>query len=302
MKTEWIAVDWGTTNLRAWVVSHAGLIIDQAGSDHGMGRLTPDQFEPALLDLIATFLPNDKITPIVCCGMVGARQGWIEAPYAFVPCAPSNAAILVCPKAIDPRIKIHILPGVAQTAPPDVMRGEETQIGGYLAGNPDFEGVICLPGTHTKWVHISAGEIVSFRSFMTGEIFALLSCHSVLRHSLTTESWDDKAFTAAVIDAKLAPQNLSSSLFSLRAGVLLNGLPRATATAQLSGWLIGLELAGSRPYWLGQEVVVIGPDKLGKRYMSALEALGVAPKFELGDTLALAGLTTAFSKLKEDDL
>ncbi|MEO0743952.1 MAG: 2-dehydro-3-deoxygalactonokinase, partial [Pseudomonadota bacterium] len=152
----WIAVDWGTSHLRAWLMARDGAVLDRRSSDDGMGGLARDGFAPALHALVGDALP----APVLACGMVGSRQGWAEAPYAAVPCAPPtiHAAVTV------PGADVRILPGVKQDSPADVMRGEETQIAGFLARTPGFDGVICLPGTHTKWAHISAGEIVSFRT------------------------------------------------------------------------------------------------------------------------------------------
>ena len=181
MNIIWIAVDWGTSNLRAWAMGAEGPLAE-AVSDDGMGKLQPADFEPALLRLISPWLTAPR-TPVLACGMVGARQGWREAPYRAVPCAPVDAAgVLHVPT--DPRLTFHIAPGLSQDRPADVMRGEETQVAGVLALHKGFDGVICHPGTHSKWVHVSAGEVVSFQTFMTGEIFALLSTQSVLRHSM----------------------------------------------------------------------------------------------------------------------
>ena len=116
----------------------------------------------------------------------------------------------------DPRLDVRVIPGLKQTSPADVMRGEETQIAGYLAGNPGFDGVLCLPGTHSKWVQVSAGEVVSFRTFMTGEMFALLARTSVLRLTVG-EGWHDAAFADAVADSMARPEALSQRLFSIRA-------------------------------------------------------------------------------------
>jgi len=175
---DWIAVDWGTSNLRVWAMRASGPVAD-ARSDQGMGTLEPEAFEPALLDLIEPWLGAAPM-PVIACGMVGAKQGWAEAPYAAVPCPPVSLAT-VTPNVQDRRLVVHILPGLSQASPADVMRGEETQIAGYLADVPEFDGILCMPGTHTKWVQVSAGEVVSFRTFMTGEMFALLSTGSVLR-------------------------------------------------------------------------------------------------------------------------
>ncbi|WP_204115565.1 2-dehydro-3-deoxygalactonokinase [Shimia biformata] len=292
-KASWIAVDWGTSNLRAWVMGPEGTVIAALGSDRGMGVLDPDGFEPALMDLIGAYLSEDGRVPVIACGMVGAKQGWAEAPYVAVPCPPPGLSEASHPTAADPRLDLRILPGVKQVNPCDVMRGEETQIAGFLRENPSFDGVICLPGTHTKWVHISARELVSFRTFMTGELFALLSKQSVLRHSVAADGWDNTAFAEAVSDAMSAPQRLAARLFSIRAGSLLEGTDVATGRARLSGWLMGLEIAGARDYWLGREVVLIGAPRLTALYYDALAAQGAEVREADGAEIVLAGLKAA---------
>ncbi|MDH5798844.1 MAG: 2-dehydro-3-deoxygalactonokinase [Paracoccaceae bacterium] len=297
MTPDWIAADWGTSNLRLWAMSEAGDILTARSSDKGMGKLAPDQFEAALLDLAGDLLPGGRVTPVVVSGMAGARQGWVEAPYASVPSKPLAGTPVVAPTT-DPRLSVRILPGMSQASPADVMRGEETQIAGYLAGDPQFDGVICLPGTHTKWVHISAGEVVSFRSFMTGELFALLSSQSVLRHSVETGDWDQTAFEKAAAATMSRPQTMAADLFTLRAESLLSGLAAATARARLSGLLMGLELAGARPYWLGQRIVLIGDTRLSMLYAQLLQAQGAQPEIADATEMTLKGLTAARQTLK----
>ena len=292
---DWIAVDWGTSNMRAWALRD-GAIVAEGRSDKGMGALAPEEFEAALLDVIEPWLGQNRI-PLVACGMVGAKQGWCEAPYAAVPCPPVDQGA-VRPEVKDPRIDVAILPGLSQSDPADVMRGEETQIAGYLAKEPDFDGVLCLPGTHTKWVQISAGEVVSFRTFMTGELFALISKQSVLRHSVGS-GWDAEAFAGAVADAMARPEALANRFFSLRAEGLLAGLGTEAATARLSGLLIGAELAAARPYWLGQKIVLIGAPKLSEHYRTALELQGLNADTAGATETTLAGLTAAYARLKE---
>lgn len=294
VSADWIAVDWGTSNLRVWAMDAAGAVLDEGASDKGMGALTAEGFEPALLDLVGDWLDADRVTPVICCGMVGARQGWAEAAYVAVPCPPPDAGAATKVAARDPRIVVRILPGLKQTTPPDVMRGEETQIAGFLRAEPTFDGVLCLPGTHTKWVHISAGEIVSFRSFMTGEIFALLAERSVLRFGLEGDGFDDAAFDKALPEAMSDPQMLAAQLFGLRAGALVSDLAVPVARARLSGLLIGAELAGARPYWLGREVAVVGDGALAGLYCRGLAAQGVPARTLDVAGLTLAGLTAAF--------
>lgn len=283
---DWIAVDWGTTRLRAWAMRGTDHVAD-ARSDKGMNSLAKTEFESALLDLIDPWL-GAGLTPVVACGMVGARQGWAEAPYRAVPCTPlAGSGIDV--KTSDPRIAVTLLPGLKQETPADVMRGEETQMGGFLFENPGFDGVLCLPGTHTKWAEVSAGEVVSFRSFMTGEIFDLMSHASVLRHSVG-DGWDDTAFAEAVSETLSRPEALAAKLFAIRAETLLNDLPSASATAQLSGLLIGAELAATRPYWLGREIAVIGAKGLSQHYISALALQGIDAHAADADAMTRAGL------------
>ncbi|MFL4470542.1 2-dehydro-3-deoxygalactonokinase [Tateyamaria armeniaca] len=284
----WIAVDWGTSHLRAWLMDRSGAVIERRQSDAGMGTLDRDGFEPALRALVGDALP----APVLACGMVGSRQGWAEAPYATAPCPPPGAAQAVQVPGLD----VRILPGVKQPRPADVMRGEETQIAGYLATHPGFDGVICLPGTHTKWVHISAGEIVSFRTAMTGEMFSLLSTQSVLRHSMGT-GWDAASFDAGVDQAISKPEALAASLFSLRAEGLLAGLNPDAARARLSGLLIGAELAAMRPYWLGQQVALIGAESLSRAYADALAVQSVPCHSAGVEDMTLAGLTAAWTQI-----
>jgi 2-dehydro-3-deoxygalactonokinase len=291
-RAEWIAVDWGTSNLRAWVFDSTDREIAHLTSDKGMGGLAREAFEPALLDLVRPYLAEGRATPVIACGMVGARQGWVEAVYDKVPCPPPGIDRATQAPAVDRRLAVAILPGLSQDRPADVMRGEETQIAGFLAANPGFDGTICLPGTHAKWVQISAGEIVSFRTFMTGELFAAISAHTVLRHSVGGGQ-DPAAFAEAVRDGMTSPEALTARLFGLRAEGLLHGLGAEAATSRLSGLLIGLELAGARGYWLGTRLALVGGGGLTRLYATALEVQGVVPEIADGDDMVLAGLKAA---------
>lgn len=293
---DWIAADWGTTHLRVWAMQ-GGTVLDHAQSDHGMARLKRDQFEGALLELVEGWLGTDPM-PVIACGMVGARQGWVEAPYSSVPCRPDHSTH-ARPICVDPRLYVRVIPGLKQNAPADVMRGEETQIAGFLAMNPGWDGVICLPGTHSKWVHVSAGEVISFQTFMTGEQFDLMSNASVLRHSVDTNGWDKDAFDEALSDSLSRPERLAANLFNLRARDLLNSQPKETARARLSGLLIGAELAAARPFWLGQQVAIVGATALSQIYADALNAQGVPATIADGSRMTLAGLQAAYRLVKE---
>jgi len=294
-----VAVDWGTSNLRVWLLDAPGNVLGIRESEKGMGTLAQSEFEPALLDLIDGDLPTDRVTPVMCCGMVGSRQGWKEAGYMTVPCEAPGGAKATRVDVQDQRLALWIVPGVKQVGPDDVMRGEETQVAGFLAQNPDFDGVICLPGTHTKWARISAKEIVSFQTFMTGELFALLSKQSVLRHSVNTAEFDDDVFRDALSDAMSRPQSIASKLFGLRAAHLVSDQSLSHGKSALSGYLIGMELAGARPYWLGMDIALIGAPALCDIYKDGLAAQGCFANTYSATDMTLAGLIAAFSDVKE---
>lgn len=296
---DWIAVDWGTSHLRLWRMTGAGTLISRTGSDQGMGKLARTGFEPVLLDLLRRDLSPQRRLTVICCGMVGARQGWAEAHYTPVPARPPGIRSATSVVTESENLSVHILPGMSQNSPPDVMRGEETQIAGFLAAEPDFDGVLCLPGTHCKWAQISAGEVVSFRTFLTGELFALLAGQSVLRHSIAPSGMDQASFTEAVERAISRPQSLAGDLFSLRADALLQGLDPVAARSRLSGLLIGAELSASRPYWLGQNIVIVGESAVAAAYETALRAQGAVPRRVDAEAMTLNGLRAAYAELKE---
>jgi 2-dehydro-3-deoxygalactonokinase len=288
----WIAVDWGSTHLRAYAMDAGGAVLAEATSDAGAMSLAPGEFEPALLALIGPWLAGAAAPlPVLACGMVGSRQGWQEAPYRALPCAPVARESLVPVATLDARLRLWLVPGLKQLRPgPDVMRGEEVQIAGVLARWPGFSGTVCLPGTHTKWAEVSAGEVISFQTFMTGELFALLSEASVLRHALAGAGWDDAAFAAALSETLSRPEKLAAALFALRAGGLIADLPPAAARARLSGLLIGAELAAARPYWLGRPVLLIGAEALCGHYAKALAAQGLTAEILPAKACVTAGL------------
>ena len=287
-----IAADWGTSNLRVWGMDYQGNVINKITDGKGMSSLKPSEFEPHLIDLIGNWLPKEGNAkcPIIICGMAGAKTGWKEAEYLIAPCPPVNKEKIIQIETEDQRISVNIIPGIMQKSPPDVMRGEETQISGYLSKNPNFDGIICLPGTHTKWVHISAGEIVSFKTFMTGEIYQTLSKHSILKDSVKSNDFDFTAFLEAFEDIYSNPALISSKFFSLRAIDLLENTSTKFLKSKLSGYLIGSELAGAKSYWLGQNIVMIGNDDLCILYEKALKKLGLNTTIENAENITLNGL------------
>ena len=292
-----IVADWGTSRLRIWALNAGGEVTGAATSEAGMSRLTPDAFEPAFLRAAAALLPEEGPVEVLICGMAGARAGWQEVSYKTVPCEPIARPERITTR--DPRLNVRVIPGLSQSASPDVMRGEETQVAGFLAAHPGYNGVICLPGTHTKWVRLAKGRVQSFRSAMTGELFDLLSTRSTLA-GLTDDGWDDAVFDEAVNGAVVAQTALAADLFVLRAAGLLSQAAPGATRARLSAILIGQEVAGLRPIWQDLPVALIGDATLADLYHRALRAAGQRPeRFEAAE-LTLAGLRAAFEIYREE--
>lgn len=290
----WIAVDWGTTNLRAWAMA-GDRVLDASARPLGMGALKREEFEPALLETVGGWLSDGRTVPVVACGMVGARQGWAEAPYVDTPSRPLDAARFVRVATADRRIAVTIIHGMCQIDPADVMRGEETQLAGLLALEPGFSGTACLPGTHSKWATLGRDRVAGFRTFMTGEIFALLSEQSILRHSVGNASEPDEgAFAEAVTESASAPGALAAWLFSTRAQGLLGTLRPAEALARISGLLVGMEVCAMRAAWIERPLVLIGAPALCGLYARALTLLGARPPALIdAERCTLAGLAAA---------
>lgn len=275
-------------------------ILGEAQSPLGMNAIAGDEklsFEGVLIGLIDAWIaPDSRDVPVVICGMAGARQGWIEAPYCDVPASPSDLASgAVRPTVRDRRIAVSILPGLCQRDDADVMRGEETQLVGLMKQNPKFAGWVCLPGTHSKWARVAEGKITGFRTYMSGEIFALLSQNSILRHSVG-DDWDDAAFADAVRTARVQPGGFLHSLFTVRANALVarDGEAVPPGAAVLSGMVIGAEIADVLDLLqMGEEIALIGAGKLASLYQAALAVHGHKATPMDGTAITLAGLRQA---------
>jgi len=305
----WIAVDWGTTHMRAYAIDHDGGVIAR-GRGQGMGALSTGavgdarraDFEAALLGVVEPWLSDQPIS-IVMCGMVGSRQGWHEAGYLPVPQSLfALADALVQVPAIDKRLTPFIVPGISQTDPYDVMRGEETQLAGYVSqasgANSTVSGRVCLPGTHAKWARVEGGAVTHFSTAMTGELFGLITEHSILAHSVSDDALDSEAFRDSVLAAYHDPACLTEALFSVRAEGLLAGEDGVRARGRVSGLLVGAELAGAK-LEPGEPVTLIGAPKLCVAYSEALAALGLDAAVLDGEAMVLRGLSDINAQLAQ---
>lgn len=290
-----LACDWGTTNLRAWTLDDEGRVLRHAEFPLGVGRLQPGEAAARFRDEVRPALDAGGL-PALLCGMIGSNLGWTVVPYR--PCPADLDDLAAALHVVEPDVRI--VPGLSVPGPTDasdVMRGEETQILGWAAMTPargEGRHLICHPGTHAKWALVEDGRLVRFVTAMTGELFAVLRKHSVLRtpDEMGSEPGDDAAFAEGVRAAGEGDA-LSSRLFSARGRIVADGKPGATTADYLSGLLIGAETAGV-PRLLGVDpgpsVQLIGDLNLCRWYEQALRLQGVGSTVCNGEEAALAGL------------
>ncbi len=276
-----IAVDWGTTNRRAWRIE-GGAVAEEFEDDRGVIAVARQDF-PAAVAEIRERLGDHAM---VMAGMIGSNRGWVDAPY--VPCPAGLDEIAGALLWAEPG-RTAIVPGLAHRHPPDVMRGEEVQIVGAVAEGmiPD-DALVCHPGTHNKWVTLDGGRIARFRTVMTGEMFSLLQTHSILSDLLTDTMAVDEAFRDGVRRG-LDGDALTAQLFSVRAGVLLGEGRREDATDFTSGLLIGADIGSSLDGGDG-DIFVMGGPNLTRLYAAALALAGRRAIEIDGEAAFLAGI------------
>jgi 2-dehydro-3-deoxygalactonokinase len=269
-----IAVDWGTSSLRAALLETDGRVIEERSLPRGILTVAAGGF-PAVLETACGDWLRTEATLTLISGMAGSRQGWIEAPYC--PCPAGFADITARLAWIEPG-RVAIVPGLSceQHGVPDVMRGEETQVFGALDLLDIKDAAMVLPGTHSKWVRVTDARIQQFSTFMTGEFYALLRQHSILARTLPTDDGelDEPAFRRGIEHA-LRSANLLHTAFSARTLSLFDRLPASALPSYLSGLVIGEELRVQDLGALTGPLVVIGSAVLTRRYELALQVMGV---------------------------
>jgi len=287
------AADWGTTNFRLWLLDAKGEVLAERSSGEGMRACQPDRFESVLeAHLAAVDAPAGL--PVVVAGMAGARGAWREAPYRDTPASLEGLyrdAVKIDGIARD----VRILPGVCQRerGREDVMRGEETQLAGAWAESRT-SGLFCLPGTHSKWARVEEGRLLGLTTFMTGELFSVISQHSILRDTVASGEGDSgsPAFKDAVSEM-LDGAGLTGKLFSIRAAALLEGDGAPDGKARLSGLLIGAEIAAARKELKGEAVTLIASGVQARAYEAALSIAGMDCRTLDGQDLVRRGLYSA---------
>lgn len=291
-------VDWGTSSFRLWVVDAAGNILAERKSDEGMMRAGETGFANVLESHLDALNAPANL-PVVISGMAGARQGWKEATYLNLPASFTSLADAAIPVEHSSR-DVRILPGMAQNSAeaPNVMRGEETQLAGI--GESHADGLVCMPGTHCKWVKLQNGQVIGMSSFMTGEIFAVLSQHSILKHAVDVELQFDAthpAFQAAAKHALANPSQIMSMIFPVRAGQLLGFEQHEDGAPHLSGLLIGAEIAAARELYGTGSVWLVASQRLNALYAPIMEDAGFTVNLVDGEIAVRAGLLAAAHQL-----
>ena len=283
-----LAVDWGTSALRGALLAADGTVLAEHAAPRGLLSVPPGGWAAAFEAEFGAWLAAHPGLPCLMAGMVGSRQGWVEAPYCACPANLADLAARLC--WVQPG-RVAIVPGLSVEVDglPDVMRGEETQVFGALALLGLSQATLVLPGTHSKWVTVQGGRITHFATHMTGEVYALLRQQSILARTLPADdaAWVAEAFDRGVAQAQ-APGGLLHHLFAVRALSLFDRHDGPWLASYLSGLLIGDELrAQALP--AGQAVVAVGSALLTDRYQRALAQQG-HPVRQIGAEAAWTGL------------
>ncbi|MGA0598646.1 2-dehydro-3-deoxygalactonokinase [Enterovirga sp. CN4-39] len=292
-----VAVDWGTSRIRALLVDGAA-ILARSESDEGVSRLKPGEHAGVFARHCGAWLAAEPDLPVVLVGMAGSREGWALAPYAECPAGVDEIAAALTSIEIGNDRRGVIVPGVRvlEGGRADVLRGEET----HLLGSGVTDGLVCLPGTHCKWALLRGGRIASFATFLTGELYALLREHSMVGRP-ATEPADPAGFSeglaASPLGGRAAGGGLLNRLFAARAATLTGRLGRERLGTYLSGLLTGEEIAGAfglfgRP---GQVTIVADPPR-AELYRMALQAEGIEVAVKGQEETLLAGLGALLSR------
>lgn len=297
-KPSLVAVDWGTSRLRAHLLGAAGRILESRHCDRGMATVTDGDFEAVLRKQCGDWIRAYPDVPIAMAGMVGSRNGWREAPYVPCPAGWEEVRANLLRFRLRDGASVAIVPGLTARSPEgdlDVIRGEETQI----LGTGVEDGVIVLPGTHSKWAVVDKRRVIGFWTFMTGELWGLLKTHSILRlfdtpNGSVAEEAANRAFRAGLA-ASAGTGGLLHRIFMARTGVLDGRLIGPDVASFLSGLLIGAEATAALALVPADlPVILVADGDLAQCYERVLRANGVSPAVVESQKCFLNGLRGLF--------
>jgi len=294
-----IAIDWGTTNRRGYLLDRSGSVLDTRQDDRGILNLGAMDFEAALAAFVTDWRDSEQTEPpILMSGMIGSRQGWIEAPYVTCPVGRDDLIddIIAVPEIPH----CWVVPGISVTdraGRHDVMRGEEVQIFGAVNLTGQTSATLCLPGTHSKWAQVENGRLVDFATAMTGEVFQVMCEHSILGALMEKHVHHDADAFHKGVEISGRDGGLLAHLFSARAEGLFGTLQDSAASSYLSGVLIGHEIRdlSSRCGAQSAEILLVGNADLTSLYGKAITQLGLRHRTVDGAAAAVCGLATLWS-------
>ena len=275
-----IAIDWGSSSFRGYLLAPDGAILEEIATGDGIGNVAAGAYPATLKRLVGKWLNANPSLPVIASGMVGSRHGWREAPYVPCPSGPTELAQRLTAVEADGR-RVLLVPGLsfADEAGVDVMRGEETEIFGVAEAGA---GLIVLPGSHSKWARVESGRVVAFKTFITGELFAALRDYTVAGAfaRAAPAKAAGAAFALGVDRGAAAAGSKTTSgllglLFGARALPLMGKLDPDDSGEYLSGLLIGAEIGEARGLYPRETPHLAGAEALVARYLVAFDALGI---------------------------
>ncbi|MDI3213623.1 2-dehydro-3-deoxygalactonokinase [Arthrobacter sp. AL12] len=314
-----IALDWGTSSCRAFLLGNDGIVLSERRGNSGVmdvstaadldGLAYEEAFEEVFEALCGDWLTDLPALPVIACGMVGSNRGWVQTPYRLLPADLTGDGIALTAVPTRRGATVHIISGLMDDSKlPDIIRGEETQVLGAIVGEQasgsadlEHERVVLLPGTHSKWVRIKGSTVTSFTTCMTGELFSLLTTKSTLAQpSARLEEADWDAFVLGLDVAGAPPGNggILTTAFSARTLVMTGRLRPNQVEDYLSGLLIGSEIADIKASWLADitvQILLCGEPDLNQRYRMALERFGLSVTHETTTSAVIGMWRTAVS-------
>ncbi|ANW27094.1 hypothetical protein BA953_23520 [Vibrio coralliilyticus] len=294
---DWLIIDWGTTNFRAFAMRNDGTLIEKIEKNLGLLQVKDNRFAEELASVLHDWLGEYQHLPVMMAGMVGSAQGWVDVPYVAAPVTLEQLAQQCHRFALPWGASATIIPGVCTEnaeGEVDVMRGEEVQLFGlkHMVDKAQFNAV--FPGTHSKHVTVESEQVKEFKTFMTGELFSILSQYSILGRGLPEQNESQRAFLKGVVES--GGSDFTAKLFRTRTHRLFDKLDASSVLDYLSGLLIGQELKELDT----SEVYLVGGQALCDRYQLACKTLNIKTEYKHGDEAFLAGMLQIKKAMKNE--
>lgn len=302
-----IGIDWGSSNCRAALISMAGEVMATKDSPRGALTLRHDEFAAVFEQLTGDWITRHNVLFALASGMVGSKQGWLQAPYVNTPATMES--LIESVQWFDQKIPVGIVPGIANYQDGrvlDILRGEEVQVFGVLKAYGISGGLLILPGTHSKWINVGHSRVDSFRTYMTGELFDVIKKNSVLKYALgESQAHPDFIEEEFLAGCHMALQSsLLHNLFGMRTRSITTDVKPQSLDSYYSGLLIGEEIRDGLarlPHPGTQKVYVVGSAKLVGLYQKAL-GLHAVEVVAVDEKIAFAGLSAMANSIVEHKL